>query len=333
MAEPLAASPAAAAAPLQVGLIGFGYWGRKLGKALRACPRIDLARMHVRSPGRLDADELKLLEGVKISDRRAELLDDPNLQAVIIATPTASHYDLCRQALLSGKHVLVEKPLALTSIQARELASMAHSRGLTLQTDYTWTFSPGLARARQVVEQGWLGDLRHIQLRFHQLGRFRSDDVGPLVAVHMLSILGMFTDLGSMQWTRHTGHGTDRRATSVLLIGEEPTSGLSVLLDGSLDDPVRERAVLLLGEQGSLSFRPLSTGPTLEGVRYSREPSRDDVVRPSTSMSLSTAEDDNLGLSILAFAAAVAGTAASNTEQSVAITTALERLFDPAGKA
>jgi len=330
MAEPVLASPPSQAGPLRVGLIGFGYWGKKLHGALRQRPEFDLRHVHVRSPEQLDPEELRSLQGVELSDRSSPLWSDSELQAVILATPIASHYALCREALLAGKHVLVEKPLALTEREARELADLAASRGLTLQTDYTWTFSPGLLRIRQLVEQEWIGRLQHIQLRFHQLGRFREDDVGPLLAVHMLSILTMFTSLAELHWTKRIGVGNQQRASSILLYGEDSHSGLSVMLDGSLDDPVRERSVVFFGESGTLSFRPLSADNTLQGVRYSREPSTDDEVQPATSLSLCTAEDDNLSHSLSAFAEAICGRAPSNIEQSLAITATLEQLFAPA---
>ena len=327
MAETLLVSPPSQAGPLRVGLIGFGYWGRKLHDALRQQPEFDLRHVHVRSPGQLNAEDLQALQDVELSDRSSRLWSDSTLQAVIVATPIASHYALCREALLAGKHVLVEKPLALTEREARELAELAASRGLTLQTDYTWTFSPGLCRASQLIEQQWLGKLRHIQLRFHQLGRFREDDVGPLLAVHMLSILTMFTDLARLRWTKRIGVGSRERASSILLYGEDSGSGLSVMLDGSLDDPVRERSVVLFGDHGSLSFRPLSDDNTLQGVLYSREPSTDDKVHAATSLNLCTREDDNLSHALSAFAEAVSGRGPSNIEQSVAITATLEHLF------
>ncbi len=336
MAEPLPArpeqsTPADLAAAMPVALVGYGYWGAKLHAALRARPAFQLRRLHVRSPHQLSPQAQVALEGVTITGSAAELWQDPEIEAVILATPISSHYSLCKAALLAGKHVFVEKPLALSHQEAGELASVARSRGLTLETDYTWTHSPGLLRAQRLVEEQWFGELRHVQIRFHQLGRFRSEDIGPLLGVHMLSILAMFTKLEGLRWTRRTVAGSASRASSVLLFGEDPDSGVTVLLDGSLDDPIRERSALLLGEDGSISFRPLAPGTTLEALRYSREPSSDDVVQRQIEMTLATSEDDNLGRALEAFCEVVRGSRPSNLEQSLTITAALEELFPGAG--
>ncbi len=329
MVEPLLASPATAARPVRLGLVGYGYWGSKVHAALERNPAFALARLHVRHPERLSRQQQAALTGVEIDSSAEAIWTDPAIAAVLIVSPIDSHYRLCRAALEAGKHVLIEKPMCLHSKQAHELAALANSRGLTLQTDYTWTFSPGLRNAQALVAQGWLGDLRSIQVRFHQLGRFREHGVGPLLVVHMLSIVQMFTSLAELSWRPLSSASTGDRLTTTTLAAEGP-DGLQVLLDASLDDPIKSRSLTLVGSTGALSFQPQNTGPTVTGQRYSRSVARSDESLIETHHNFSSDESDNLSHSLRAFGEVLRGERASNPDSSVQITDLLESLFGSA---
>jgi len=326
MVGPLLASPATATSPLRLGLVGYGYWGSKVHAALQRNPNLALARLHVRHPERLSRQQQATLTGVEIDASAEAIWTDPSITAVLIVSPIDSHYQLCRDALEAGKHVLVEKPMCLHSKQAHELATLANSRGLTLQTDYTWTFSPGLRHAQELVGQGWLGELRSIQVRFHQLGRFREHGVGPLLVVHMLSIVQMFTSLAELNWRPLSSASTGDRLTTTTLAAGGP-NGLQVVLDASLDDPIKSRSLALVGSTGALSFQPQNTGPTVTGQRYSRSVARPDESLIETHHSFSSDESDNLSHSLRAFAEVLKGEQPSNLGSSVQITDLLESLF------
>ena len=327
MVEPLLASPATAANPMRLALIGYGYWGMKVHAALNRNSAFKLARLHVRHPERLSRQQEAALSDVEIHPSADALWTDPSIGSVLIVSPISSHYSLCREALEAGKNVFVEKPMCLQSRQAQELASLANSRGLTLQTDYTWTFSPGLSHARELIAQGWLGKLRSIQVRFHQLGRFREHGVGALLVVHMLSIVQMFTPLSELNWSELPVASTGERLTTTMLAAEGRDS-LQVIVDASLDDPIKSRSVSLVGSTGALTFQPGTPGPTVIGQRYSRAVASkgDSLIHPPHSYI--SDESDNLSHSLHAFAEVIRGDRDSNLSSSVEITALYESLFD-----
>ncbi len=117
-------------------------------------------------------------------------LTTPACAAVAIATPAATHYELVRAALDAGKHVLVEKPLTASAAEAAKVVTQAAEAGLTLMCDHTYCYTPAIARVRQAIRNGELGDLRFIDSVRINLGLVQPDvDVLWDLAPHDLSIL------------------------------------------------------------------------------------------------------------------------------------------------
>jgi predicted dehydrogenase len=113
-----------------------------------------------------------------------------DIDAVVIATPVLSHYELAKQALLRGKHVLVEKPLTANAAQAEELVALAREQGLTLMVGHTFEYSPAVNELREMVQAGELGRIYSIHTERLNLGLFRNDiDVIWDLAPHDISIL------------------------------------------------------------------------------------------------------------------------------------------------
>src|SRR5262249_25911115 len=117
-----------------------------------------------------------------------------------IATPIHTHFEIAKTALEKGKHVLVEKPLAIEGVQCRELGSLAESRDLTLMTEYTYQFSPALNHAAQLIQDGRIGELKAVTITLKQLGRFLPYDILTLLGSHALSILAMVVPLDRQRY-------------------------------------------------------------------------------------------------------------------------------------
>src|SRR5262249_20245473 len=121
---------------IKVGVIGYGYWGPNLVRNFMAAPGSAVTRgcdMREESLGPLR----RLYPGIKTCNQSTDLINDPQIDAVVIATPVSSHFALAMAALKAGKHVLVEKPLAANSDQARQLIDEASARKLVLLVDHT----------------------------------------------------------------------------------------------------------------------------------------------------------------------------------------------------
>jgi predicted dehydrogenase len=172
-----------------VGVVGYGYWGPNLvrnfanGKSSRVLGVSDL------DPAKLAASKRLHSDIVTTSDFR-DLLRDSRIDAVAIATPVHTHYDLALSALTAGKHVFVEKPLAPTSDQVRRLIDEADRRSLTLMVDHTFLYTPAVQKIHELLLEEALGEVYYYDSIRSSLGLFQRDvNVIWDLAVHDISII------------------------------------------------------------------------------------------------------------------------------------------------
>jgi predicted dehydrogenase len=160
---------------VRIGLLGCGTWGMNW---LRAIDRARGARLvHVAdlSAAALAAARERAPDAA-LSEGPAALLADPAVDAVVVATPTATHHPLARAALLAGKDVLVEKPLATRAADAAELAALARARGRVLLVGHLLLFHPAVEHLASVVREGALGDVHYLHAQRLNLGVIRRDE-------------------------------------------------------------------------------------------------------------------------------------------------------------
>jgi predicted dehydrogenase len=174
---------------ITVGVIGYGYWGPNLVRNFTDAPG---GRVGFVTDVR--AERLSHVAGrypaAKVSTDYRDLLADSSVDAVVIATPVSSHFDLGMAALRAGKHVLVEKPMTATSEQSLILIDEADKRGLTLMVDHTFVYTNAVAKIRELTQSGDLGEIYYYDSVRINLGLFQHD-VNVLwdLAVHDLSIM------------------------------------------------------------------------------------------------------------------------------------------------
>jgi predicted dehydrogenase len=178
---------------LRFGVIGYGYWGPHL---VRNISGLEHSRMEFIA----DPDEARL-RAAKASFRGAQVTRDAadalasEIDAVFIATPVHTHYALARAALLAGKHVYVEKPLAPSVEQVRELVALAAAHGRVLMVGYTFLYHPTVRELRRMIVAGQLGKLFYIDSQRLNLGRIQRDvNVIWDLAPHDLSVLRYLLD-------------------------------------------------------------------------------------------------------------------------------------------
>lgn len=192
---------------ISVGVIGYGYWGPNLVRNFAALPGTRLAWV-----SDLRADQLAMVAHryptARISQDHCDLFNDSSLDAVAIVTDVSSHFELAMEALRSGKHVLVEKPLAANTEQCMRLIKEADRRDLVLMVDHTFVYTGAVRKMRELVETGELGDIYYYDSVRVNLGLFQHDvNVIWDLAVHDLSImeyvLNMFPRAVSATGMRH----------------------------------------------------------------------------------------------------------------------------------
>lgn len=174
---------------IQVGVIGYGYWGPNLVRNFMAAPGSSVVAVADLREERLQPLR-KLYPSLKGEKDAGSIINDPGVDAVIIATPVASHFDLAMAALKAGKHVLVEKPLATTSDQARQLIDVAAARNLVLLVDHTFVYTDAVRKMRELISTGALGEIYYYDAVRVNLGLFQHDiNVIWDLAIHDLSIM------------------------------------------------------------------------------------------------------------------------------------------------
>ncbi|HEY8549385.1 MAG TPA: Gfo/Idh/MocA family oxidoreductase [Vicinamibacterales bacterium] len=171
-----------------IAVVGYGYWGPNLVRNFWDTPGARLVSVCDLRPERLAGVQVRY-PAVEVTTDYAAVLKDPRVDAVAIATPVSSHFDLAMRALQAGKHVFVEKPIAPTTEQAQRLVDEADRRGLVLAVDHTFVYTGAVRKMRELVEDG-LGDVYYYDSVRVNLGLFQHD-VSVLwdLAVHDLSIM------------------------------------------------------------------------------------------------------------------------------------------------
>lgn len=266
---------------ISVGVIGYGYWGPNLVRNFAELPDARVGWVTDLRPDRVGAVTARY-STMKVSADHRDIINDPSIDAVAIATAVHTHFDLGLAALRAGKHVLMEKPLASTSDQAARLIDEAEQRGLVLMVDHTFVFTPAVQKMRELTVNGELGDIHYYDSVRINLGLFQHD-VNVLwdLAVHDLSIMDFV--LG-------------RQPVSVSATGLAHVSGspeniayLTMFFEGRLIAhvhanwlaPVKIRRTLLGGSRRMLVFDDLEASEKIKiydrGISVDQSP--DDVNR------------------------------------------------------
>jgi predicted dehydrogenase len=179
---------------IRIGVIGCGYWGPNLVRNFVKNRDCELDIVADLQPERLDSLG-RLYPAVKRTGDAMEVLGDPTLDAVAIATPVATHFDLAREALQNGKHVLVTKPMTRTVAEAEKLVELADKTGRVLLVDHTFIFSGPVRKIRELISAGQIGDIYYYDSVRVNLGLFQPD-VNVLwdLACHDLYIMSYLMD-------------------------------------------------------------------------------------------------------------------------------------------
>jgi len=178
---------------IQTGVIGCGYWGPNLIRNLHNQSRGAVRYVCDINTERLEAIARRYPAVKCVTDYR-EMLADPKLDAVLIATPVETHFEIAREAIEAGKHILIEKPMTDSSETARRLIDLAEKHRRVLMVDHTFLFTSAVQKMKEIVESGELGSIYYLDSVRVNLGLFQHDinvvwDLGPhdiSIANHIL---------------------------------------------------------------------------------------------------------------------------------------------------
>ena len=174
---------------IRVGVIGYGYWGPNLVRNFADNPDCQVVAVCDGNSSRAQLAQRRC-PGTLITSNAQELISHPDIDAVAIATPVNSHFALGKAALEAGKHLLVEKPLTASAVEAEILIAEAEKRGLVLMVDHTFLFTGAVRKIKSLLDSGELGECRYYDSVRVNLGLFQPDvNVIWDLAVHDLSIM------------------------------------------------------------------------------------------------------------------------------------------------
>jgi len=234
---------------VNVAVVGCGYWGKNLVRNFS-----ELNALHTL----YDVDEKKVQElkanypQVKLSHSLPEIFQDPSIDGVIVATPAESHYRMVKEVLQAGKDVFVEKPIAFTSGEAREMVALAEERGLVLQVGHIYRYHPASLKIKELIEAGKLGKIQYAYGHFMGFKRPRTDvGVTQTDAIHYFDLFNYLLDElphAVRAVVRHFLNLTlDDTSISVLEYGEK-----LAFVEAGYMPPETRRDLSIIGDLGSL---------------------------------------------------------------------------------
>jgi predicted dehydrogenase len=243
--------------PMRVAAVGCGYWGPNAIRNLDSVPGFQLCCV-------CDVDEERLrpiaarYPAARPTTDVNNLFEDASIDAVYISTPVSTHYQLVKRALESGKHVLVEKPLAMTVEQAEALAALAVAKGLTLMVGHTFVFSPPVRKVKQLIDAGVIGPIYYVETTRVNLGLFQKDvsvlwDLGP----HDLSILNYWLDEVPIQVSARGRSFLGESLEDVAFLTLEFPSGILAQVQISWLAPSKLRRTSVVGRERMVVYDDL----------------------------------------------------------------------------
>lgn len=174
---------------VRIGVIGCGYWGPNLVRNFMAVPNCTMSMVCDIDEKRLEHMK-KLYPEIEIISEFDTMVKSPDIDAVAIATPVRFHFEIAKQCLEAGKHILVEKPLASSLKECHQLRELAEQKKLVLMVGHTYLYSLPVKRIKDIIDSGDLGELHYIAARRLNLGLFQKDiNVTWDLAPHDVSII------------------------------------------------------------------------------------------------------------------------------------------------
>ena len=249
---------------IKFGLIGVGYWGPNLARNLNQVEDGSLAWVCDRSEKAL-AGICKNYSQICTTGSYEEMLKGSNVDAVVVATPAGTHYEIAKACLDAGRHTLVEKPLALTGAECDDLIERAAKKNLTLMVGHTFLYSPPVMKLKQYIDGGELGDIYYAYSTRANLGQVRKD-VNAMwnLAPHDISILlYLFGQTPISVNAKGISYIQDGIEDVVFMYLDFPNK-ISAHIHLSWLDPGKIRKMTLVGSQKMIVYDDVSTDAKIQ---------------------------------------------------------------------
>ena len=268
---------------IRIGVIGCGYWGSKHVRVLHGLDGVAEVALIDERIGRLESFARSYPSDPGYTTLDAAL---PHVDAVIVATPPTSHVSLALKAMRAGKHVLVEKPLATTNVDAERLVATSYDVGATLMVGHTFEYNSAVWKLQSLIQSQALGDLYYLDSARLNLGLYQSDvnvvyDLAPHDVSIMNHLLGRHPDSVQAWAARHA----NRRFEDVAYIRlHYKDLGLTANIHVSWLDPCKVRRITVVGSKKMAVYNDLAVEERIrvhdKGVELSTLSEGDDLTQP-----------------------------------------------------
>ncbi|RJQ18379.1 MAG: gfo/Idh/MocA family oxidoreductase [Nitrospiraceae bacterium] len=239
---------------INIGIVGYGYWGPNLVRNFVENNKCQVLYICELDRGKWPRIQRKYSD-IILTNNYDDLLKDPCLNAIVIATPVSTHYPLAKQALLSKKDIFVEKPLTTKITEAEDLNKLAEDNGCVLFVDHTFKYSPPVIKIKEILDRGELGEIQYITSSRINLGLHQKDiSVICDLAPHDLSILFYWLDEDPVEISVR-GKGFIREdIPDVAFINMKFPSGILANIHISWLSPIKLRKTVIVGSKKMLVF-------------------------------------------------------------------------------
>jgi len=246
-----------------MGVIGCGYWGPNLARNIAECSGAQLVAIADERQERLEAIASRHRDA-RLTRSADDVIGDASIEAVAVATPVSTHFDLARAALRAGKHVLVTKPMAATLAEATALVDEANAAGRVLLVDHTFVYTGAVRRMKRLIEEGVLGPLYYLDSVRVNLGLFQHDvNVVWDLAAHDISIFGHLLDTPPLRVTASGSSHSPSGLEDVAYVHLEYAEDLIAHIHVNWLSPVKIRQTLVGGSQRMVVWNDLAADEKL----------------------------------------------------------------------
>ncbi len=243
--------------PIRIGIIGCGGWGPNHIRNFNSLSGCKVAAVADIDAGRL-ARVAEMLPAVSRETDYRRVLADPNLNAVVVATPATTHAAIVGEALAAGKHVLCEKPLCLRWAEAQELMEKAKERGLVLLVGHVFLFNAGIIKLKEVLDSGEMGSLRYLSAVRTNFGPIRQDvNVAYDLAAHDIAIFNWLLRAEPQHISTTCGAYLHPGVEDVVFISLRYPGNVLASIQASWLNPRKVRQITLVGSRKMVTWDDL----------------------------------------------------------------------------
>jgi len=248
---------------LRIAVFGAGHWGPNLIRNFHNHQASDVAWVVDRDAPRLALTKARYPE-IQVTADAAQVLNDPHVDAVVVATPTTTHYELALAALRAGKHVLVEKPIATRLAEAEELCALAERNGRVLMVGHVFLFNSAIRRVKDLLGEGKIGQIFYISMSRTNLGPIRMDvNAAWDLAAHDIAIVNYWLDAVPTHAAAHGGSWINPGIEDAVFASLWYDNRVIAHLHVSWLNPRKVRDITIVGEKGMLTFDDMNLSEPL----------------------------------------------------------------------